>query len=95
MITPNSYTVYPCPTNYREMFIHDGRRYFQTFTMYLISEYGQHGFLPPLGRGSYIKISAKEFKEKKSLYESAKKDYELSQMGYLNKGVEKIQNTLF
>lgn len=93
MIVPNSITVYPAPSNYKDHFVFGGRRYFQTASKCLISQYGKYGFLPPINRGSYEKISTKEFKQAKALYELEKKKYSDQLSGNLNKGV-KTQLTL-
>lgn len=92
MIASNSYTVYPAPSIYKEMFVLDGRRYFATSSRYLISEYGRHGMLPPVDRGSYVQIPAKDFKAAKKRYEEKHCEYNKALAGNLNKGV---QLTLF
>lgn len=88
MITPNSITLYPAPHIYKEHFVYGGRRYFKTDSKCLISQYGKHGFLPPIDRGYYLKISTKEFKEVKALYDLEKKNYSDQLNGNLNKGVK-------
>lgn len=84
MIQPNSYTSYPFPTVYLESFIYQSRRYVKTHTKCLINDYGKYGFLPPLGRGAYLKISPKEYKIAKQGYELEKQKYENSINGNLN-----------
>lgn len=84
--------LYPAPKTFDDMFILDGRRYFSSMRNYLISDYGKYGFCPPVDRGFYLKLSAKEFKECKARYEAKRFDYEKALAGNLNKGV---QSTLF
>lgn len=84
MISPNSITIYPAPKRYKDHFIYCGRRYFQTDTKCLISQYGKYGFLPPIDRGGYEIISTKEFKQAKFLFDIEKANYEKYLNGNLN-----------
>lgn len=95
MIAPNSQKLYLTPHGFTDHFIYLGRRYYLTMNRALISDYGKYGMCPPAGRGFYLVISKKEFKEAKSLYELQKINWNKALNGYLNKGVEKTQLTLF
>lgn len=90
LITPNTRKLFlaPSPKLLKDHFVYGGRRYFQTASKCLISQYGKHGFLPPIDRGAYEKISTKEFKQAKALYELEKKKYSDQLNGNLNKGVK-------
>lgn len=88
MIVPNSIRIYPAPRLYKDHFIYGGRRYFQTDSMCLVSEYGKHGFLPPIDRGGYVKISTREFKDIKGCYDLEKKIYQDRLKGNLNEEVK-------
>lgn len=95
MIQSNSQKVYLAPSGFKDHFIYLGRRYYLTTDKALVSDYGKYGMCPPAGRGFYLVISKKEFKEAKSLFELQKINWTNALNGYLNKGVERIQNTLF
>jgi hypothetical protein len=95
MITPNTQKLYLAPHVYIDHFIYLGQRYYLTADKALISDYGKYGMCPPAGRGFYLVISKKEFKEAKASYELQKINFNKAINGYLNRGVEKIQNTLF
>lgn len=92
MITPNVQKIYPAPSYYLDHFVVNGRRYFKTPARCLVSDLGRYGFLPPIDRGSYLKISTKDFNKAKALYDSKKKEFMDRLNGNLNKGV---QLTLF
>jgi hypothetical protein len=55
--------------------------------MALVSDYGDYGILPPIGKGFYLKLPMKDFKEAKTLYFEKKQAYSKAQRaGYLNAG---------
>lgn len=95
MIQSNSQKIYFAPSSFIEHFIYLGRRYYLTANRAIVSDYGKFGMCPPAGRGYYLLISKKEFKEAKELFELQKINFRKALDGYLNKGVERIQNTLF
>ena len=94
MIQPNIQKIYLCPSFYVDHFIFDGRRYYLTPDKALVSDYGEYGMLPPEGRGFYILISKKEFKEAKANYKIEQQKFINASKGYLNIGGY-TQPTLF
>lgn len=89
-----SQKLYIAPTNYTEHFVYLGRRYYLTADKALISDYGKYGMCPPMGRGFYVAISKKEFKEAQLGYQLQKINWQKALSGYLNNGVEKLQPSL-
>lgn len=86
-IAPNSQTLYLYPVNSKESFILDGRRYILTYTRALISDYGNYGMLPPIGKGFYLEISKKEFNDALKKYNEQKQAFFNAQrVGYLSAG---------
>lgn len=84
-----------CPVNYLDMFVYEGRRYYLTASNALVSDYGSYGMLPPAGKGFYLVLSKKEFKEKKALYLSKQESwFKAVNCGYV-KEAPRIQNSLF
>ena len=94
MIQPNSQKIYLCPSFYVEHFVFEGRRYYLTASYALVSDYGNYGMRPPHGRGFYILLSKKEYKQIKERYEIEKRKYENASSSYLNIG-GKLQLSLF
>jgi hypothetical protein len=88
MIVPNTQKIYSAPSYYLDHFVVNGRRYFKTPARCLISDFGRYGFLPPIDRGLYLKISTKDFNIAKALYQSEKKKFMDRLNGNLNKGVK-------
>lgn len=87
MIIPNSQKVYTCPTLYKDTFVFEGKRYYLLSDIALVSDYGKYGFLPPHGRGFYLKISKKEFHAKKLSAMNAHQNYlKALDSGYLKSG---------
>lgn len=94
-IKPNTQKLYLSPVNYKETFIYLGRRYYLTFTHALISDYGDYGMLPPVGKGFYLILPKKDYKKAKEGYELQKINWYKALKGYLNNGGEKQQLSLF
>lgn len=86
-IQPNTQKVYTAPTNYIESFVLGNHRYYLTTDHALKSDYGRYGMCPPLGRGFYLKISKKEFKEAQKLFIQKKTNFlNALNSGYLKTG---------
>lgn len=60
-IQPNTQKIYLSPVNYLNTFVFEGRRYYETSSMCLVSDYGKYGILPPAGKGFYLRIAKKDF----------------------------------
>lgn len=86
MIQLNSQKIYLCPSFYSEHFVFEGRRYYLTSSHALVSDYGKYGMMPPAGRGFYLLISKKEFKEIKEKYELQKNKFMTASQSYFNNG---------
>jgi len=72
VVHANTQKLYLAPHGYKDHFIYLGRRYYLTTDKALVSDYGKYGMCPPAGRGFYLVISKKEFKEAKELFELQK-----------------------
>lgn len=95
-IIPNTQKIYLCPNPalVKETFVLFGRRYFLLADTALISEPNKYSFCPPADRGFYLKLPKKDFFNAKKRYEENRIKW-LKAVGYLNKGGEKTQLSLF
>lgn len=97
-IIPNTQKFYisPNPDLVKEKFVFEGRRYYLLDSYALVSDYGKYGMLPPEGKGFYLEIPKGDFKKIKARYiEQIQKIIYATKCGYLNKGGEKTQLSLF
>jgi len=94
MTVSHGQKMYLAPTAYKDHFVYLGRRYYLTTDKAFISDYGRYGMCPPKGRGFYLLLSKKEFKQAKIGYELQKINWNNALNGNLNREV-KTQLSLF